>query len=464
MAPKAPAKATVVTNDNVTTATLALRCFICDNTNSTELAPCRDCAVVAICDTPSGRKCSRTYALTSKCTFTPATATTARIFVCFQCTIRADLRAIRDTKESLSEALDHQSIADLMQSVTPWFYILMKASAQDKLDALMALKHYGLTSHEQWVNTLSNMESADAKTFLDLNSMAVNANSTVEMQNSAKAAATKLRNKGNIHTKWRNLLIPDLGGSYDICLNYLRQVLASQANTVTKAMAEERIFILERINDYYTDRPKSGKHNITQPVPSKAALGYALSLFQLLSRKIKHPPTQRNQEKNVIFEHVYGPFTGVLRLRPSAAPYFCNLIENAAPHRAAPAKAHTTGEINKAPPKDNPTGEPTKKQKAAALRLATDAAAAAKAKAKTPNPPPNPPQRPPCRNCVKAGKPDKIHTMDECRRLGNACLTNCSLCKTPHWHSDCPRKDELEKHLRDTARTQRGKGGRTTRK
>lgn len=52
----------------------------------------------------------------------------------------------------------------------------------------------------------------------------------------------------------------------------------------------------------------------------------------------------------------------------------------------------------------------------------------------------------PCANCVKAGRPNQMHTLAECARFGNTCLLECRNCPIEpgssegpcHWREKCP--------------------------
>ena len=452
--------------ENTMMVSVVLQCCMCSHAEYTELLRCTGCFLVAVCSRRfrTASRCGASYAATlgGEIVDDPTANPPVLTFLCGPCVKKRFSETVRVAREAMQESLSKNHVADMMQGLTPWFYTIMHAEKRDKVDAYARLKRYAVSQHQEWAS-LTKMTAADVNQVLKMQALGGDPNQDAGTRAAAKAAAARSRQQFAPHRKWKDQLIPSRGGGYDVCLAYLRLVVANESVELVRAMALERIFILERLERHFTDAPKGKSKNPAPPTMTLEGILRCLTIFQALARDIKNPSCE--SQLDAIFSHVYGPWTPFLRMRESVLYAFQDPTLMLRPHRG-PGSASSTLAFDGGSGRSRKRPAPTtggsssglaqppadvggkKSNRKVVLRRADqveeDKKKGGKGDGKA--------KGFPCPNCKLAGREEAFHSVTQCRELGNAAAMKCQLCNEPHWHEDCPRPDDLKQRLESRKR------------
>ena len=257
--------------------------------------------------------------------------------------------------------------------------------------------------------------------------------------------------------KYKQLLLPEHGGSFDRAKRHFSDLKAS-TDPIVAALAAERDFLCSYIEHQYTAPPKKAARNLIPEIPYHALVQLRF-IFKSLSIRIKKA-TARNEAELVLARSWYSDHMIIAqsfvqqRFVEQAAlvmrgptPTFVpqNQDNKRRKTQQASLPAPTQPPAFSAPPATQTSGGPIDipKQVRHIIKPGLSAAAAQQAIAKHEK------QHEAafklvfsriCRNCFAAGKGLVDHKINECRKFGNPCVLNCPRCQAgKHWIGDCPK-------------------------
>ena len=273
------------------------------------------------------------------------------------------------------------------------------------------------------------MGAQDARTVLEFTKLELAADTSANIKTVAGMAGQALRLSFSPHRSFKKLLLPEFGGGHAVANHYLTHVSQSATCEVVRALAEERLFILQHLSHIFTDIPKSGKNPGVVCITLEGLIR-TLQYFQALSRTIKNPG--RDPQRDTIFEQCYGRITlrtaVCMATATGVSPQLCRqTIGAGGKHKR-----------ERSPTPNTPHDHPPKAPKGNPARPGGKGTHPRNDRRPNNDRPP-PPRTKDCPNCRAAGKPGATHSLTQCKEMGNNCVLKCNRCDptTPHWHVDC---------------------------
>ena len=191
------------------------------------------------------------------------------------------------------------SPADILRCVSdnaPWYITLARASAEDRLAA-----HFKVKRRLDF--TSSAKELSDSLALQD--PMAAIVLSTVSAAHNNPLCAKAVDAFVNAKCpaiKYKQLLLPEHGGSFDRAKRHFSDLKAS-SDPVVAALAAERDFVCSYIEHQYTAPPKKAAKNMIPEIPYHALVQLRF-MFKSLSIRLKKA-TARNEAELVLARSWY---------------------------------------------------------------------------------------------------------------------------------------------------------------
>ena len=226
-----------------------------------------------------------------------ASSSTGVSWECRPCTIHIK----RKNDEELVRAVGGPTPLEVLKSVAataPWFIILQRASAEEKLSALNRLKRR--TDFQATATELADgLASRDVMPALLLQHMAGSntnplAQRALETYVTAKCPSVK----------YKQVLLAEFGGSIDKARRHFTDQ-SNNPDAIVAAMAKERLFLCDRIEKRNTlSQKRSSRHALGIPDAPYEATVWLRCLFRSMSLQIKCAAA-RNEEANMLVRMWY---------------------------------------------------------------------------------------------------------------------------------------------------------------
>ena len=388
----------------------------------------------------------------------------------------------RKNDEELVRAVGGPTPLEVLKSVAataPWFIILQRASAEEKLTALNRLKRR--TDFQATAAELADgLASRDVMPALLLQQMAGSSANPLAQ----KALETYVTAKCP-SVKYKQLLLAEFGGSIDKARRHFTDQ-ASNPDMVVSALAKERLFLCDWIEKRNTPSQKRGSRlALGIPDAPYEATVWLRCLFRSMSLQIKSAAA-RNEEANMLVRMWYMDhlvvahnmmYNMMVRSAASAAQMASPPVH--AQRLALPAPHVPASQVAPEPSSKRRRGGSSKGSKGAGKSALAPSSLSRKAEygdimpssandySKVPGvlkdiirPHLNPTQanaalhkamkvdrdalyalfKHSCRNCWTGGRGFVVHTLQVCKQ-SNPCTLECPACKSGqyHWAEQCPK-------------------------